>query len=347
MQANPNLQPIQSRMRHGAASAPPTRSRKQDDPFTIISMGEMKGQLKLRMHNLSASKQQRMIGRFEKKKRAVTAGYCRQNTQSAWIPPPKVSPSDDIDVSIKNISDLLKEGISSKTRRSSITGINGRNRRKSIQYQPHTPSVQSNSEQARRLSATGSRKSSLVGSMPKMALMSSPYTSGSNMALKEENTDLSLQLSSLRRPGGFPSQRSTFKFGHNPDTSNSLIPKDAGGKEERFSVRFFHRTAKSNKGLKITIDPLEGTLRLKEKQQADQIVRLFKQRGVKVDKNIVEKGLIHPPNIVKKEIEYATYDNNDFETVKTNEPGHVIIRRKKKELKKRSESTHVNLLFIF
>ena len=88
-------------------------------------------------------------------------------------------------------------------------------------------------------------------------------------------------------------------------------------------------------------------MRQKEEKLSENVYRRFKMKGIPIDKKNVEKAILHPPNIAKKQIDTkrSELDGEDF--VNTGEPG-IIYRRKKKEMKKRSESTNVRgLIYSF
>jgi hypothetical protein len=92
--------------------------------------------------------------------------------------------------------------------------------------------------------------------------------------------------------------------------------------------------------LKVVLDPLEAKMKQKDEKLLENVFQRLKTRGLYVDKKVVEKGLLHPPNIAKKHIETTRSDLEADGFIKTGEPG-IISRRKKKESKMRSESTHV------
>ncbi len=90
--------------------------------------------------------------------------------------------------------------------------------------------------------------------------------------------------------------------------------------------------------LKVIVEPLELQLKQKEEKLADAVLKRFKYRGIPIDKKVVEKGILHPAPLTKRDLlEAKKNDSQELDFLNS----RVADHKKTRELKKRSESTKV------
>lgn len=305
-------------LRSGAASAPPiristdsipgkanTQLSKENYKYEYFQIDGIDDPVKVMVPNLSASKQNRLqIGKLQRK-RALTAGFSRSHSNTS-CEQSRVSNYAPLSTETNKRAPLRSSIISlTHSRSNSISFIqkDGKdNSRISIDI--------SNTSSLSDFSSTDSRKPSIVsskGSSRKKSFASTRMSFNKTMPLCQDSVS--------------------------PFLEAILEPQ-----EDRLNSRL--RKSKLKTILKVLIDPLESKLRQSEEKLADNIARRFKLKGLTMDRKTVERGLLHPPNITKKDTEITKRDDEGLEFIKSGEPG-IVYKRKKKELQKRSESTHL------
>lgn len=89
--------------------------------------------------------------------------------------------------------------------------------------------------------------------------------------------------------------------------------------------------------MKVLVEPLELQLKQKEEKLVDAVLKRFKYRGIPIDKKVVEKGILHPAPLAKRDLlEAKKNDNQELNFLNSR-----VDHKKTRELKKRSESTKV------